>query len=622
MLKEQGYLVLDETNKRDIVFPGAASFTMKEVSQDIRLDKGDRIRFKSDVLEFNQMSELLNQKSSIQGKVPSGYLNSIFDLSGNWLHDAADTKTLAFDGYFISLYYLHLTASPLVLNDRVKKSVPPHWDPAALSRFIQTYGTHIIVGMAIGGQDLICVRQNSSSTIPTSELRGYLEDLGDVMFSDGKSPSLIQRKSRDGKQKVPDVFNRILQSSTMQLASIAETSSKDGLTIICSKRGGNAFLHSHSNWLQTVPAKPEGILFKFVPITSLLTGIPGSGYLSHAINLYLRYKPTPEDLRYFLEFQVPQQWAPMFCGLPLRHQTRKASCPSLQFTFLGPTLHVNSRGCTGSFTIITSGPEKPAAQRENGGPRTWAKSSKRKCWNPSRARNRHPTGHFFALKIEDISSVGYKRVKTVVGLPVAKLLEGKKMQPGLGHYPCATFFKARRVLMNIHGQSDGNGYSNVLHIPHIKYDPNWLQEVSGGVFVVTGAQLISKGKWPKTVLHLRLLYTHIPHCTIRKTEWAVAPDTSRKGSFLTNLSMTFSFTQGTAMTGQQKQTPTALNSGVYPDGPPEPIRSKKLLKYVDISEVVRGPHDTPGHWLVIAAKLVNESGKINLQVKFALLDYP
>ncbi|TYI22221.1 hypothetical protein ES332_A06G089600v1 [Gossypium tomentosum] len=80
------------------------------------------------------MSELLNQKSSIQGKVHSRYLNSIFDLSGNWLHDATDTKTLAFDGYFISLYYLHLTAFPLVLNDRVKKSVPPHWDPAALSR--------------------------------------------------------------------------------------------------------------------------------------------------------------------------------------------------------------------------------------------------------------------------------------------------------------------------------------------------------------------------------------------------------------------------------------------------------------------------------------------------------
>ncbi|MBA0599795.1 hypothetical protein Gorai_006000, partial [Gossypium raimondii] len=126
------------------------------------------------------MSEFLNQKSSIQGKVPSGYLNTIFDLTGDWLHDAADTKNLAFDGYFISLYHLHLTASPLVLHDSVKKSVPSHWDPEALSRFIQTYGTHIIVGMAVGGQDLLCVRQNYSSAIPSSELRGYLEDLGDV----------------------------------------------------------------------------------------------------------------------------------------------------------------------------------------------------------------------------------------------------------------------------------------------------------------------------------------------------------------------------------------------------------------------------------------------------------
>ena len=65
---------------------------------------------------------------------------------------------------------------------------------------------------------------------------------------------------------------------------------EQGLSIVCSKRGGDVFLHGHSNWLQTVPTKPEAILFKFVPITSLLTGISGSGYLSHAINLYLRCK--------------------------------------------------------------------------------------------------------------------------------------------------------------------------------------------------------------------------------------------------------------------------------------------------------------------------------------------
>lgn len=80
------------------------------------------------------MSELLNHKSSIQGKVPSGYHNAIFDLSGDWLHDTTDSKYLAFDGYFISLYYLHLTASRLTLKDEVKKSVPPFWDPASLSR--------------------------------------------------------------------------------------------------------------------------------------------------------------------------------------------------------------------------------------------------------------------------------------------------------------------------------------------------------------------------------------------------------------------------------------------------------------------------------------------------------
>lgn len=168
----------------------------------------------------------------------------------------------------------------------------------------------------------------------------------------------------------------------------------------------------------------------------------------------------------------------------------------------------------------------------------------------------------------------------------------------------------------------------------VKHDPNWLQHESsgggGGVYIVTGAQLVSKGSWPRNVLHLRLLFTHIPNCSIRKSEWAAAPEGSRKSSFLANLSTTFSFTQqqSTSVTGgsQKKQghhqAPTAvLDSGVYPNGPPVPVRSSKLLKYVEISEVVRGPHDTPGHWLVTAAKLVTEGGKIGLQVKFALLDY-
>lgn len=49
---------------------------------------------------------------------------------------------------------------------------------------------------------------------------------------------------------------------------------------------------SHSEWLLTVPAMPDVISVQAVPITSLIKGVAGAGYLSHAINLYLRCKST------------------------------------------------------------------------------------------------------------------------------------------------------------------------------------------------------------------------------------------------------------------------------------------------------------------------------------------
>jgi hypothetical protein len=61
-----------------------------------------------------------------------------------------------------------------------------------------------------------------------------------------------------------------------------------GVTVIYSKRGGNTTVSSHSEWLLTVPAAPDVINVKLVPITSLLRGVAGTGFLSHAINLYLR----------------------------------------------------------------------------------------------------------------------------------------------------------------------------------------------------------------------------------------------------------------------------------------------------------------------------------------------
>lgn len=68
-------------------------------------------------------------------------------------------------------------------------------------RFIRSYGTHIIIGMAVGGQDLVCVKQKYSSPVPTADVRRRLEDLGDFLFSGG-SPSLLRGKTRDGRHKV------------------------------------------------------------------------------------------------------------------------------------------------------------------------------------------------------------------------------------------------------------------------------------------------------------------------------------------------------------------------------------------------------------------------------------
>lgn len=150
-------------------------------------------------------------------------------------------------------------------------------------------------------------------------------------------------------------------------------------------------------------------------------------------------------------------------------------------------------------------------------------------------------------------------------------------------------------------------------------NPEWNSGEANGVFIVTGVQLFTKGKWGKSILHLRLLFTFLPNCSILKDEWADAPGAPHKSSFLTNIS-TALLQRGDATVTAKQQTPV-INSGVYPDGPPVPVHSQKLLKFVDTTEVVRGPHHLPGHWLVTAGKLVVEDHKIGLSVQFSLLDY-
>lgn len=81
------------------------------------------------------MSEFFNQKASVPGKIPSGLFNALFGFnSSSWGTDAANTKYLGLDGYFIILFNLHIDRYPLVLSDEVRNAVPPFWDPPALAR--------------------------------------------------------------------------------------------------------------------------------------------------------------------------------------------------------------------------------------------------------------------------------------------------------------------------------------------------------------------------------------------------------------------------------------------------------------------------------------------------------
>jgi hypothetical protein len=62
-----------------------------------------------------------------------------------------------------------------------------------------------------------------------------------------------------------------------------------------------------------------------------------------------------------------------------------------------------------------------------------------------------------------------------------------------------------------------------------------------------------------------------------------------------------------------------VNSAVFPKGPPVPLPVQRMAKYIDTTEVTRGPDDLPGYWVVTGAKLCVEGGKIALKAKYSLL---
>lgn len=174
----------DPALRHTISIPGVG-ISIPNVPTTVHCDKGERMRFSSDVLSFQQMSEQFNQGLSLSGKIPTGHFNAAFDFRQGWQKDAANTKTLAFDGVFITLYNIQLRKSQLLLSDRVKQAVPSTWDPAALARFIQKYGTHVIVGVKMGGKDVIYAKQQHASPLQPADVQKKLKEMADKLFIDG-----------------------------------------------------------------------------------------------------------------------------------------------------------------------------------------------------------------------------------------------------------------------------------------------------------------------------------------------------------------------------------------------------------------------------------------------------
>ncbi|XP_044978562.1 MACPF domain-containing protein At4g24290 isoform X1 [Hordeum vulgare subsp. vulgare] len=549
---------LDRDGTQDIVLPGSLT-TVSGVPKSIKCDKGERMRFRSDVLSFQQMSEQFNRELSLSGKIPSGLFNSMFEFTGSWQKDAASTKTLAFDGWCITLYTVALSKAQIVLRDHVKQAVPSTWEPAALARFIQKFGTHIVVGVKMGGKDVIYLKQQHSSSLQAVDVQKRLKEMSDRRFLDANGQSDISFRDTYGKEDKTDRREQRLRF--VESSPLNSYASKEDLVMMPKRRGGkDRDMISHSEWLTSVQAEPDVISMSFIPITSLLNGVPGSGFLNHAINLYLRYKPPVEELHQFLEFQLPRQWAPVYSDLPLGPQRKKQSSASLPVNFIGPTLYV----CTNMVDV---------GKRPITGLRLFLEGKK---------------SNKLAIHLQHLCS-----------LPQIIQLEDDP-------YNSQTPEPFDRKYVEPIGS--WKRFSHVCTAPVESEDAS----------IVTGARLEVISQGFKKILFLRLHFSKVVNAhAVRQPEWEGSPNLIQKSGLISTLISThFS-------TAVQKPMPRPadvnINSAVYPGGPPAPVQPPKLLKFVDTTEMVRGPQDLPGYWVVSGAKLHLERGKISLRVRYSLL---
>lgn len=538
---------VDEEHKKDLFLYD--EIVVPNVSRDIKNSQESIGRQSSGVCTFHEMVEYFNEKANLSGGFPLGSFNAAFSFTGSKHIDAAATKTLSVDGFYIPLAKVELK-SPLVLQENVKRAIPASWDPPSLASFIENFGTHVITSVTIGGKDVIYVKQHQSSPLSTMEIKTYVRDVGNQRFCDKDSlASSGQLKLKD-KSLDPGLFNS--QGIYPQPTSAPYLTGKEDVTVIFRRRGGDDLEQNHRQWARTVRSSPDVIEMTFIPITALLDGITGKEHLTRAIGLYLEYKPQIEELRYFLEFQIPGVWAPVQNKIP-GQQRKEPVCPSLQFSMMGQKLYISQEQISVGRKPVTG---------------------LRLCLEGTK-QNR------LSIHLQHLASLPkilfpYWDTHVAIGAPK---WQGPEEQDSRWFEPVK--------------------WKNFSHVSTAPIEnPETFNDLSG-VYIVTGAQL---GVWDfgsKNVLHMKLLYSRLPGCTIRRSLWDHSPNGKSKKVV----------SIGTA------------NSADSSTGSRENIAGNKLVKLIDMSEMTKGPQDPPGHWLVTGGKLGVEKGKIVLRVKYSLLNY-
>lgn len=73
-------------------------------------------------------------------------------------------------------------------------------------RFIEKFGTHIVIGVKMGGKDVVCIRQQHSSSLQPVEVQKRLKALADRRFGNASGQFDANVNDGYGKQKVISVL--------------------------------------------------------------------------------------------------------------------------------------------------------------------------------------------------------------------------------------------------------------------------------------------------------------------------------------------------------------------------------------------------------------------------------